>query len=193
VKKSKRMQLLFFGLIPVGMIILIFSITMVKKTINGNIILEIPFRQKSAEFILPDPGNYSIWHKGQFFRKAPLEEYKPEIISQSTGQKIGLSSLLLRPNKNNGINARMELYRFYAPAGKYILELTGGSSISAVEKSIIRLVPAKEVDVNKYFIQVRESQSTFLVLTGIVLIVLGGLCVLGGLVIGILANQIFRN
>jgi hypothetical protein len=165
----------------------------VKKTFFGNIILEIPFTQKSAEFILPDSGNYSIWHRGQFFRKAPLDEFVPEITSQSAGSKIKLSSLLLRPNQNNGKNARMELFRFSAPAGKYTLKLIPGSSISAVENSIINLLPVKMVDYDKYFIQVRESQPTFLVIVAIALIALAGFCIIGGFVFGLLANQIFNN
>jgi hypothetical protein len=185
------MQVLFFCLIPVGIIILIFSVRFVRKTIFGNIILEIPYSQKSAEFILTSPGNYSIWHRGQFFRKAPLNEFKPEIINKSTGLKTGLSSSLLRPNANNGKTARMELYRFSAPAGEYMLKLTEGSSISDAENRLIRLLPAKMVDYEKYFIQVRESQSFFYVLIGIGLLVLSGLCIIGGLVLGILADQIF--
>ena len=187
------MQVLFFCLIPVGIIILIFSIKFVQKTFSGNIILEIPYSQKYAEFILDKPGTYSIWHKGQFFRKAPLDEFKPEIINKSTGLKIRLTSFLLRPNSNNGKTARMELYRFYASTGRYIMELTEGSSISGAENIFIRLIPVKMVDYDKYFIQIRESQPVFHVLIGIVLITLGGLCMIGGLVFGILADQIFKN
>ncbi len=187
------MQALFFCLIPVGIVILIFSIKLLKISFSGDIMLEIPYTQKSAEFILTKPGNYSIWHKGQFFRKAPLDEFKPEITDKSTGRKIKLSSSLFRPNSNNGKTARMELYRFYATAGNYVLELAEGSSISDVENHIIRLLPAKMVDYDKYFIQVRESQSLFHILIGIVLIILAGLCMIGGLVFGILADQIFKN
>ena len=87
----------------------------------------------------------------------------------------------------------MELFRFSAPAGKYTLKLIPGSSISAVENSIINLLPAKMVDYDKYFIQVRESQPTFLVFVAIALIVLAGFCIIGGFVFGLLADQIFTN
>lgn len=185
------MRILFFCLIPVGILILIFSIRLFKKTFFGNIILEIPYSQKSAEFILSDHGTYSIWHRGQFFRKAPLDEFIPEIVNQASGLKIKLSSLLFRPNQNDGKNARMELFRFSAPAGKYTLKLIPGSSISGVENSIINLVPAKMVDYDKYFIQVRESQPAFLAIVAIVLLSLAGCCIICGLVFGILADQIF--
>ena len=87
----------------------------------------------------------------------------------------------------------MELFRFTALPGKYKLELTPGSSISGIENSLINLIPAKMVDYDKYFIQVRESQPVFLLFVGIVLIVLAGFCIIGGFVIGLLADQIFIN
>lgn len=190
-KKSRKMQIIFFSLIPVGLVLLFFSIKNIQKTYYGNIILEIPFTQKSAEFILAKPGNYSIWHKGQFFTKAPLDEFKPEITNKTTGQKVELSSLLLRPNSNNGERARMELFRFTAPSGKYELKLVEGSSILNIENRLINLLSIPMVDFDKYFIQVRENQALVYLLFGIVVIVFAAFCIIGGLVLGILANQIF--
>jgi len=185
------MQILFFSFIPVGLVLLFFSIKNIQKTFYGNIILEIPFTQKSAEFTLTKPGNYSIWHKGQFFTKAPLDEFKPEITNKATGQKVELSSLLLRPNSNNGESARMELFRFNAPSGKYELKLVEGSSISNIENRLINLLSVPMVDFDKYFIQVRENQALIYLLFGIVVIVFAAFCIIGGLVLGILSDQIF--
>ena len=192
-KRILKMQILFFSLIPVGIIILIFSIKLVKKTFSGNIILEIPYSQKSSEFIINQAGIYSIWHRGQYFRKAPVGEFRPEIINKSTGTKIRLYSSLFRPNSNDGRTARMELFRFSIQPGEYFLNLTEGSSISGIEKSLINLLPAKNADPAKYFIQIRESQSRFTLLAVIIFIVLSGFCIIGGAVIGILANQIFNS
>lgn len=191
--KSKQMQFLFICLIPIGILILILSIKYVRKTFSGNIILEIPYARKSAEFTLTSPGNYSVWHRGQFFRKAPLDEFRPEIINRSTGLNVRLNSFLFRPNSNNSKIARMELFRFSAPAGEYILQLSEGSSISGVENSFIRLSPVKMVDYDKYFIQIRETRSIFQMLIGIALLTLSGLLIIGGLVIGILSDQIFSH
>lgn len=191
--KSKKMQFIFFSLIPVGIIFLILSINFVRKTFNGDIILNMPYLQKSSQFVLTRQGNYSIWHQGQFFSKAPLDEFRPEITNRSNGKKIRLIPSLLRPNANNGKTARMELYRFVAPAGEYTLELMEGSGISPVEKSIISLIPAKKADYDKYFIQVRESQSRIKAFIGILFIGIGGFCIIFGLVLGILADQIFKS
>ena len=76
------MQALFFCMIPLGILILIFSIRLLQKAFSGEIILEIPYSQKSAELMISKSGYYSIWHKGQFFRKAPLDEFRPEITRQ---------------------------------------------------------------------------------------------------------------
>lgn len=186
-KISKTMQFLVLGLIPVGILLLIFSIRLVKKTFSGKVIVEIPYTMKSAEFILDKPGNYSIWHTGDFFRKAPLDKFRPEITDQSTGSEIRLYPCLFRPNANNGRSARMEIFRFSAPPGKYLLELKEGSSISGLEQNLIDRIPARMVDDDKYFIQVRESQPTLLTMLGIGLIAIGGCCAITGLVLGILS------
>ena len=192
-KKPGKMQILLFCLIPIGITGLIFSIRLVQKSFSGNIVLEIPYSQKSSELILTKQGSYSIWHKGQFFTKAPLDEFRPEITDTSTGLKTKLTSMLFRPNANNGRTARMELFRFTAPAGRYLLELKEGKSISGIESRAINLIPARMVDYDKYYIQVRESQPLYLLAAGIALVVLFSLCIIGGLVFGILADQIFVN
>jgi len=187
------MQILFFSFIAVGIVILIFSIKLVRKTFYGDIILELPYLTKSSEFVLTKPGSYSIWHRGEFFRKAPLDQFRPEITSKSTGVKINLIPSLFRPNANNWKKARMELFRFTAPAGKYVLELTEGSCIIGAENRVIRLIPARMVDLDKYFIQIRESQPRISAFTGIFFMILGGLCIIFALVFGILADQMFAK
>ena len=189
-KKSKITQILVFSLIPFGVIILIFSIKILQKAFSGNIIIEIPYSTKSAEFTLTEAGNYSIWYKGQFFSKAPLDEFKPEITDRSTGVSVRLTSKLFRPVTNIGNSARMELFRFTAPPGKYVLELKEGSSISGIENSIIRLMPFRMVDYDSYTLQVRQSQSILKSLTGIILIVFAGFCIVGGFIFGLLIEKL---
>ncbi len=187
------MQILFFCLIPAGIVILFFSIKLVRKNFSGDIILEIPYTQKSAGFVIEKPGHYSIWHKGQYFRKAPLDEFRPIIINESTGDKTGLTPSIFRPNSNNGRTARMELFRFRLAAGRFRLELSEGSSISGLENALINGIPAKKAEPVNYFIQIRESQPFLNVILGILLMALSGFCMIGGLVLGILANQIFKQ
>lgn len=190
--KSKKMQYLFFSLIPVGLILLTYSIKFSQKAFSGSLLLEFPYLQITGEFTIEKPGTYSIWHKGPFFRKAPLDEFKPEIIYNSTGEKLKLSSNLFRPNTNNGINARMELFRFKATPGNYKIKLESGKSISRVENTLLKLIPAPNVKPEDYFIQVRECRPFYQVIFGILFLTISGLLIIGGLIFGILSEEIFN-
>jgi hypothetical protein len=87
----------------------------------------------------------------------------------------------------------MEIARFSAPPGKYVLQLSEGSTVPGVEQTLIRLLNVKMVDYDKYFIQIRESRPVLSVLIGILLLAFSGLCIIGGLVAGILSDQIFKQ
>lgn len=186
-------QIFFFCLIPVGAFILISAIKMLKKTFSGEIILEIPYSLKISTFEITKPGVYAIWHKGQIFRKAPLNKFKPLIRNTVTKEEIMLSPSFFRLNSNNGRTGRMELFRFSAPSGKFQLELMEGTSVTLLEQAISGLFPLKKVDIENYFIQVRESQPFYYVLIGIPLISLAGFMIIGGLVFGILAEQLMTH
>jgi hypothetical protein len=175
----------FFALIPLGVVVLILAIRLVKKSFAGNIISEVPFAQKVSFFRINESGIYSIWQKGQFFRKLPVDQFRPVIYNEK-GDRISLSPSIFRPNSNNGITFKMELFRFTARPGMYRMELTEGSSISVVEGFVSRIFPAKKADLSKYYILVRESQPFYFVIAGILLMCLSGFMMIGGLVFGIL-------
>jgi hypothetical protein len=84
----------------------------------------------------------------------------------------------------------MELFTFTAIAGDYILELTEGSSITALESIAGKAIGGRPVDTAQYFLQVRENPPFYYTIIGIPLIILSGLCIVGGLVLGILAHQL---
>jgi hypothetical protein len=165
---------------------------LVRMSFSGKVLLELPFKQKSATFEITQPGVYAIWQKGQYFKKLPVDKFKPEIYNQATKEKIALSPSLFRPNSNDGITVKIELFRFSAEPGTYIIDLAAGSSITKLESVLSSLFPAKKADIDKYYILVRESQPFYYVIIGIPLIVISGLLMIGGLVIGILADQIFK-
>lgn len=191
--KTILYQVLFFGLIPVGVYVLIKAIKMMRRTFSGSIILEIPYSLKSSDFEISRTGVYSIWHKGHIFRKAPLDQYKPVIRNTLTNEEIMLIPSIFRANTNNGFTARMELFRFSAPAGRYNMVLAEGSSISMFDRGITRLFPLKMVDYENYYIQVRESQPFYYMMIGILLLIIAGFFIIGGLVFGILADQLFTK
>jgi hypothetical protein len=179
-------RFLFFALIPIGVVVLIMAIRLLKKSLAGNIISEVPFAQKVSFFRLKEPGVYSIWQKGQFFRKLPVDQFRPVVFNNVTEEKVSLFPSIFRPNSNDGTTFKMELFRFTTGPGMYRMELTEGSSISGVEKFISRIFPAKKADLSQYYIQVRESQPFIFVIFGILMLCLSGFMMIGGLVFGIL-------
>jgi hypothetical protein len=176
----------FFALIPVGVVVLILAIRLLKKSLAGNILSEVPYAQKVSFFRIKEPGVYSIWQKGQFFRKLPVDQFRPVIYNNVTEEKVPLFPSIFRPNSNDGITFKMELFRFTAGPGMYRMELTAGSSISGVESFISRIFPAKKADLSQYYILIRESQPFYFVIIGILLLCLAGFMMIGGLVFGIL-------
>lgn len=182
----KSFHLLFFLLIPVGVIILFKAIRMVKKSFAGEVVAEFPFSQKEAEFEIIRPGTYAIWQKGQYLRKMPVDKFRPVIQDKSTRDTLSLTAPLFRPNSVKRGTVRMEIFRFRAETGRYHIELAPGSSVSSLERVISSLVPLKDADLDKYFIMVRESQPFINLFSGIILLVVSGLVIIGGLVMGIL-------
>jgi len=187
------LRIIFFCLIPIGIFILIKIIRFVKKSFIGEIILEIPFTQKNARFVITKAGIYSIWQQGQYLRKMPVDKFSPLVQNELTMERVKLTPSVFRPNSNDGITFKMELFRFSASEGKYRIEITEGSSVSKIESIISSLVPAKMIDYDKYYIQIRESQPFYFVIIGILLLILAAFLIIGGLVFGILANQVFES
>lgn len=183
----KSFQLLFFLLIPIGVIIMFKAIRILKKSFAGDVVAEFPFSQKGADFEIIRPGVYTIWQKGQYLRKMPLDKFRPVIHDKSTKDTIPLTAPLFRPNIVKTGTVQMEIFRFKAETGRYHIELAPGSSISALESFFTSLVPAKDASLEKYFIIVKESQPFLTLLSGIMLLVVSALMITGGLVMGILS------
>ncbi len=183
-------RLFFFALIPIGAVVLILAIRLVKKSMAGKVLLEIPYLQKTGTFEIAEPGVYSIWQKGPLFRKLPVYQFRPVIRDLASGENISLFPSIFRPNSNDGISCKMELFRFTAGRGRYQMDLKEGSSISGIEKAISHLFPVKKADPEKYYILVRESQPFYFVIAGILLMAFSGFMMIGGLVLGILDFKI---
>jgi len=185
------LRIILFCLIPAGAFLLYKSIMLVRKSFSGNVLLELPFIQKNATFEITESGVYSIWQKGQYFRKLPVDRFKPVIYNEATKEKLSLFPSIFRPNSNDGKTVKIELFRFSAAPGKYSIDLVEGSSITKLESLLASVFPAKKADIDKYYILISESQPFYYILIGIPLIVIAGLLMIGGLVFGILADQIF--
>lgn len=185
-------RILLFCLMPIGAFILYHGIKILRKAFNGKIMLEIPYLQQSGEFTISKHGIYSVWQKGEVFRKTPLDQFSTHVYEKATNKEISLSYSLMSPRTNDFSSGRMEMYTFSAQSGVYELKLTEGSSASNVGSFVSKLIPLPNADLSKYYIQIRESQSQLITLLGIPISLVGFGGLLGGLVMGILADQIFK-
>lgn len=185
-------RILFFCLIPIGIFILIKAIQLLRKAFNGKVILVIPYLQNGEQFSVTKAGNFSVWQKGQMFKRTPVDKFKLHIYEASTNEEINLNFSLLRPQTNNFSTGRMELYRFYAPVGNYKMEFREGSNISKLESAIGNIIPLSPADLSKYFIEIRESQSQLITLLAIPMLLVGVFGAVAGLVLGLLADQIIK-
>ena len=178
-------KILLFSLIPAGAFLLFQAIRMAKKTFSGKVLVELPFSRKSAVFEIPADGVYTIWQKGQYLRKMPLDIFKPVIRDVSTDEKIDLFPSIFRPNSNDGITVKMEIYRCRLKTGTYSIDLAEGRSVSKLESALSSIVPAKKADPDKYFILVRESQPFYVLIISILLMIFSVGLMAGGLILGI--------
>jgi hypothetical protein len=167
----------------IGILMLVQGIRMLVKSFNEKIITEMPFTCKMQHFQLAQNGAYSIWQKGKLFQKAPVDRFKPVITNESTGEKVELSASVFRTQLNSGSTGRMKLFAFNAPEGNFKLELIEGTSVSGLETALSSVIPLKNMDPAKYFIQIRQSQPVSMLLFGIPLTILGFGCFLGGIIL----------
>lgn len=182
----------FFCLTPIGIFILIKGIAWIRKTFNGKILVEVPYLENRGEFSVIDVGNFSVWQKGEVFKRTPVDKFKVRIFKASTNEEIKLNASLLSPRTNDFSTGRMELYHFFAPVGSYKIMFQLGSNVSGFESLIGNILPMQPVNLSKYFIQVREAQPQINSLIAIPMILLGVLGTVGGIILGILAEQVIK-
>lgn len=65
------------------------------------------------------------------------------------------------------------------------MELMAGSSLNDFKTALARMIPGKEPDLAKFFIQIKESRPAYYVFFGVVLILVSAFCIIGGLVLGL--------
>lgn len=181
--------LLLFGLIPFGAGLLVLAIHILRRTLSGNVLAELSLTGKSTDFRIAEQGTYAIWQKGPLFSLTPVNQFVPIIVHASSGNRLEIRRTLVGAAMNDGVKARSELFTFWAEAGTYRLIFGNGSSLSALEHWLSKpfrplLTP---VDLGQYVIQVRESQPVYYTCIGSLLILLAGICIIGGIISGVLS------
>ena len=178
-------------LILIGIFIVFKAIKLFKNAFNGDVLLALPYHDSVGNFTVSKSGIYAIWHKGPPFKKTPLAQFRPHISNTATDTEIKLNHSILSPRSNNFDTGRMELFTFLAEVGHYELKLVPGSSTSRLQAAVGNAIPLADIDLSRYFIEVKESQSQILTILAIPLLLLGILGIVGSLVLGLLAEQFF--
>ncbi|MGO2019753.1 MAG: hypothetical protein ACTH7W_04815 [Psychrobacter sp.] len=178
-------------LILIGIFIVFKAIKLFKNAFNGDVLLALPYHDSVGNFTVSKSGIYAIWHKGSLFKKTPLTQFRPRIIHTATNKEVKLSHSILSPRSNNFDTGRMELFTFRAEVGHYELKLVPGSSTSRLQTAVGNAIPLADIDLSRYFVEVKESQSQILTILAIPLLLLGILGILGGLIVGFLDENFF--
>lgn len=184
-------KILFFGLVPIGIVLLFFSIKSLKNLFYGTLVLELPYLLKTATFKISKAGKYAIWHKAKMFRKVSLTKFKPVIKNIETSESVVIYRSIFRPHINGFDKSRLLLFNFSLKEGNFQIDLAEGSSVSKFEEFLSKVLPVKEVDLSQYSIQVRKRQPFYITIGAILLTVAAAGFIIGGFVIGLLTEQIF--
>jgi hypothetical protein len=175
-------RIIFFLLVPVGIVILVKTIRMLKGIFNGKILAEKLFTDKEIYFEVQKSGVFAVWQKGRLFQRTPADGFALMLFVEPSGEQISMSKSIFRPHLSTMDNARIEMSRFSADAGRYRLQIVEGSSISWLEHLILKFFPSKPVDYSQYYLQVRESKPASYMIAAIPLFILCGFCIITGFV-----------
>ncbi len=186
------LKILLFCLVPIGLFILFKGIKLLMSAFNGKVLLELPYNNSVGHFTISKPGTYSIWQKGPLFNKTPAAKFRPQVRNTDTRIEVKLPSSILSSRANGFSEGRMQLFTFKADTGNYELILGAGTSVSSFQTMIAKAIPLADINLEHYFIEVRESQPEFLTLLSILIILLGFGSAVAGLVLGLLADQLIK-
>ena len=177
------MRNLCFLLIPMGIVLLIFSIRKMIRFAKSEIFFEMPCIEEEGSVHLPQ-GNYGIWLSGKRFTKSPLGKIGFQLVEEATGNRVNLAPNLMRTSVSGFREARVELYSFYVEEGNYILSINGEGSVrDRIEASIGNLLVKKPVDLSNFTVQIRKGNSIAMFFFAILGINLAAWMILGGVML----------
>ena len=183
------MRNLCFLLIPMGIVLLIFSIRKMIRFAKSEIFFEMPCTEEEGRVHLPQ-GKYGIWLSGRRFKKTPIGNIGVQLRRVETGGELYLSPSLMHMSVTSFDKGRMELYHFQVEEeGNYTLSLDGESSVrDRLEASIGNLLFKQPVDLSNFTVQIRKgnSMAVLFVILGINLAVW---MILGGIMLPFLLSE----
>ena len=178
------MRNLCFLLIPMGIVLLIFSIRNTIRFAKAELFFEMPCLEEEGSVHLPQ-GNYGIWLSGRLFKKTPIGNIGFQLRRVETGENVYLSPSHMRMSVTSFDKGRMELYHFQVEEeGNYTLSLDGESSVrDRLEASIGNLLFKQPVDLSNFTVQIRKGNSIAMFLFAILGIHLAAWMILGGVML----------
>ena len=184
------MRNLCFLLIPMGIVLLIFSIRKMIRFAKSEIFFEMPCIEEEGNVHLPQ-GNYGIWLSGKRFTKSPLGKIGFQLVEEETGHRVSLAPNLMRTTVSGFKMARMELYSFQVEEeGNYILSINGEGSVrDRIEASIGDLLIKKPVDLSSFTVQIRKGKSIAMFFLSVLGINLAVWMILGGIMLPFLLAE----
>ena len=183
------MRNLCFLLIPMGIVLLIFSIRNIIRFAKAELFFEMPCLEEEGSVHLPQ-GNYGIWLSGKRFTKSPLGKIGFQLVEEETGNRVSLAPNLMRTTVSGFKMARMELYSFQVEEGNYILSINGEGSVrDRIEASIGNLLVKKPVDLSNFTVQIRKGNSIAIFFFAILGINLAAWMILGGIMLPFLLAE----
>lgn len=183
----------FCVVIPIGFYVLVKTYRLGKKIFNPHIIFELPFKDSEGDFVIEKAGRYSIWQKGKLFSQSPVDKIRPQIVDLETGKIVPRYGSILRPHINGSSSGSMELFNLKLEKGSYRLQIVDGSSISKSESIISAPIAAiaPGFDPDKFSFFVRKRMNPLYILGFVWLIFLCIALIVGGFIMGLVADKIF--
>lgn len=186
------LQILFYALSPVGIYLLVKTIGMLKKMLNGHIIVEMPLTHHQVVFTIPKQGTYAIWQQGKLFKRTITGIFDLKLTRESPGTEIALSTSLFSPHVNSFEAGRIEWKRFDAAIGNYKLEVIKLTDRPLAERLLARIAPVSAIDYSQYSLQVRQSLPAYHMVISIPLIMVSLGLIFGGPVLAINAADVAK-
>ena len=119
---------LHYALIVISILLLLFSIRSIAKTIINRAIYDLPSKEKETTFTISEYGKYSIWLKVNYsirlvstiFGRTKTRDLGISVANRYTGEKLLFNESNLQKTVS-GLKSHRERYSFEAPEGEYII------------------------------------------------------------------------
>ena len=174
-------------MIPIGLFLLVISLRYMVKIFTISAIHDMPYRTDKGVFTIETAGRYGVWLNGNRFKKSPLGMFGLQLINCETEKEVPLRTSYIPASVTKVIDARLELYTFYANPGTYQLLFNDKPSrIAKIFGTIRRYLISSDDDYSTYSIRVYPHYSmiySFLSIWGFIFGVIAVMWGIAGLIV----------